>query len=131
KKKLYYGFITFEGNHSWATNAIMLFILGWLPIIVGGPEFNRTVLSFNLPYLTRLIMTFAMLGLMSSAVLSIILLPPRPPRFGRFRHFLMMVQWILFPVTTILLGAIPALDAQTRLMLGRYMDFWVTPKTRK
>jgi len=130
KKKLYYGFIATEGNHSWATNAIILFVLGWLPVIVGGSEFNRTVLSFNLPYLTRLIMTFAMFGLVSSAVLSIVLLPPRPPQFGRFKHFLMIIQWILFPITTIFLGAIPALDAQTRLMLGRYMGFWVTPKTR-
>ena len=131
RKKLYYGFIVAEGNHSWATNAIMLFLLGWLPVIVGGPEFNKTVLSFNLPFLTRTIMTFAMFGLISSAVLSIVLLPPRPPQFGRFRHFLMIIQWILFPATTILLGAIPALDAQTRLMLGKYMGFWVTPKSRK
>lgn len=130
RKKLYYGFVVVEGNHSWATNSIMLFLLGWLPVIVGGSEFNRTVLSFNLPYLTRTIMTFAMLGLVSSAVLSIILLPPRPPKFGRFRHLLMLIQWILFPATTILLGAIPALDAQTRLMFGRYMGFWITPKSR-
>jgi len=130
RKKLYYGFIAIEGNHSWATNAIMLFVLGWLPVIVGGSEFNRTVLSFNLPYLTRMIMTFAMFGLVSSAVLSIVLLPPRPPQFGRLKHFLMIIQWILFPITTIFLGAIPALDAQTRLMIGRYMGFWVTPKSR-
>lgn len=130
KKKFYYGFIVAEGNHSWATNAIILFLLGWLPVIVGGPEFNKTVLSFNLPYFTRVIMTLAMLGLVSSAVLSIILLPPRPPQFGRFRHLLMLIQWILFPVTTIFLGSIPALDAQTRLMLGKYLGFWTTPKTR-
>jgi len=131
KKKLYYGFIAAEGNHSWSTNAVILFLLGWLPVVVGGPEFNKTVLSFNLPYFTRTIMTLAMLGLVSSAILSIVLLPPRPPQFGRFKHFLMILQWILFPVTTILLGAVPALDAQTRLMFGRYMGFWVTPKTRK
>jgi cellulose synthase/poly-beta-1,6-N-acetylglucosamine synthase-like glycosyltransferase len=131
KKKLYYGFIVIEGNHSWATSAIILFLLGWLPVMVGGPDFNRTVLSFNLPYFTRTIMTLAMLGLVSSAILSIVLLPPRPPQFGRFKHFLMVLQWLLFPITTIVLGAIPALSAQTRLMLGKYMGFWVTPKTRK
>lgn len=129
-KKWYYGFIVGEGNHSWATNAIMLFLLGWLPVIVGGPEFNQTVLSFNLPYLTRAIMTLSMFGLISSAVLSMILLPPRPPQFGRFKHIMMVVQWIVFPITTITLGAIPALDAQTKLSLGKYMGFWVTPKAR-
>lgn len=129
-KKWYYGFMVIEGNHSWATNALLIFALGWLPVFLGGQEFNRTVLSFNLPYLTRIIMTLSMLGLVSSAVLSIVLLPPKPLKYGRFKYFWMLVQWILFPATTIFLGSIPALEAQTRLMLGKYMGFWVTPKTR-
>lgn len=130
-KKLYYGFMVIEGNHSWATNALLIFVLGWLPVFLGGQEFNRTVLSFNLPYLTRIIMTLSMFGLVSSAVLSIVLLPPKPLKYGKFKYFWMLVQWILFPVTTIFLGSIPALEAQTRLMLGKYMGFWVTPKTRE
>ena len=129
-KKLYYGFMVVEGNHSWATNALLIFVLGWLPVSLGGQEFNRTVLSFNLPYLTKIIMTLSMLGLISSAVLSIVLLPPRPLKYGKFKYFWMLIQWILFPATTIFLGSIPALEAQTRLMLGGYMGFWVTPKTR-
>ena len=129
-KKFHRGFIGVEGNHSWATNAIIIFALGWLPVILGGSVFNQTVLSFNLPYLTRLIMTLAMMGLISSAVLSIILLPPRPPKYGKFKYFWMVAQWVLFPVTTIFLGSLPALDAQTRLMLGKYLGFWVTPKAR-
>ncbi len=129
-KKLYRGFTAVESFHSWATNALIIFLLGWLPVILGGAEFNRTVLSFNLPYLTRMIMTLSMLGLISTAVLSIILLPPRPLKYGKFKYFWMVVQWILFPVTTICLGLFPGLEAQTRLMLGKYMGFWVTPKSR-
>ena len=130
-KKWYYGFMVIEGNHSWATNALLIFALGWLPVLLGGQEFNRTVLSFNLPYLTRIIMTLSMFGLVSSAVLSIVLLPPRPLKYGKFKYFWMLVQWVLFPATTIFLGSIPALEAQTRLMLGKYMGFWVTPKVRR
>lgn len=129
-KKIYLAFTMLERFWSWATNAIMIFLLGWLPVIVGGSEFNKTVLSFNLPFLTRLIMTFAMLGLVTSAVLTIFILPPRPPRYGKFKHVWMALQWILFPATTVFLGSLPGLDAQTRLMLGKYMGFWVTPKTR-
>ena len=131
KEKIYYIFHKIEGYHSWATNAIIIFLLGWLPVMVGGAEFNQTVLSLNLPQFTRAIMSLAMIGLISSAVLSIILLPPKPPQYRRHKYAIMILQWILFPVTTILLGAFPGLEAQTRLMLGKYLGFWVTPKARK
>ncbi len=130
-KKIYLISTMLERFWSWSTNAIMIFILGWLPVMVGGSVFNRTVLSFNLPFLTRFIMTFAMLGLVTSAIFSIFILPPRPPKFGRWKHVWMVLQWILFPATTIILGSLPGLEAQTRLMFGRYMGFWVTPKIRK
>jgi len=129
-KKIYLTTTMLERFWSWATNAIMIFMLGWLPVIVGGSEFSKTVLSFNLPFITRAIMAFAMFGLITSAILTIFILPPRPPQYGRKKHVWMVLQWVLFPVTTILLGSLPGLEAQTRLMLGKYMGFWVTPKTR-
>jgi hypothetical protein len=130
-KKAYYTFNILEGFHSWATNALIIFLLGWLPTFVGGVNFNQTVLSINLPSFTRTIMQLAMLGLISSAVMSITLLPPRPPRYGKYHYVIMLLQWVLFPFTTILLGAFPGLEAQTRLALKKYLGFWVTPKTRK
>lgn len=130
KKKLYYIFNILEGFHSWATNAVIIFLLGWLPVVVGGSKFNQSVLSLNLPQFTRVIMSLAMVGLISSAVLSIVLLPPRPLHYRRFKYLWMILQWVLFPITTIILGALPGLEAQTRLMLGKYLGFWVTPKDR-
>jgi len=38
----------------------------------------------------------------------------------------MMVPFIL-----VFFSALPALHAQTRLMLGKYLEFWVTDKHRK
>ena len=55
-----------EGFWSWATAALLLFLLGWLPILLGGLKFNFTVLSFNLPILTSQIMTISMLGMLIS-----------------------------------------------------------------
>jgi len=46
---------------------------------------------------------------------------------GKIVHVL---EWILIPVVILALSAIPALDAQTRLMFGRYLDFEVTDKRR-
>lgn len=119
-----------EKTHSSATNALIIFLLGWLPLVVGGTAFSRSVLSFHLPILTRDIMLLAMLGLITSAIISIMLMPPRPKSYGVHNWFWVGLQWVLFPINFIVFGAIPALDAQTRLMVGHYMGFWVTPKAR-
>ena len=119
-----------DGYWSWATASLLLFALGWLPILVGGGSFNITVLSFNLPMLTGRIMTISLLGMVVSAVLSMMLLPPLPKGMSRLKKAGVFLQWVFLPVTLIVFGAFPALDAQVRLMLGRYMGFWVTEKRR-
>lgn len=131
KKRLVIGFLQGEGYSSLVTNPIMLFILGWAPIFLGTREFHETVLSYELPIMVRNLLIIAMLGLVVSSIISLSLTPPRPDGHSRFRYVVMAVQWIMVPVTMIVFSAIPGLDAQTRLMLGRYMGFWVTPKRIK
>ncbi len=119
-----------EGYWSLVTNPIMLFILGWAPIFLGSQEFHQTVLSYNLPIVVRDLLILAMFGLVISSIISLSLIPPRPQDASRLRYIVMALQWILVPATMIIFSAIPGLDAQTRLMFGRYMGFWVTPKAR-
>ncbi|MDE1970646.1 MAG: glycosyltransferase family 2 protein [Patescibacteria group bacterium] len=130
KHKFFHTLQLVDGFWSWATNSIMMFLLGWLPVFVGPKSFRVTLLSYNLPYLTRDIMTLAMFGLVTSAVLSMWLLPPKPVNYGKFKYVWMFLQWFITPLTAVTLGSIPALEAQTRLMLGHYMGYWVTPKSR-
>jgi len=133
-KKIHWIWIQLEGFWSWATNALLIFLLGWLPLYLGGDKFNITLLSYNLPRVTRILMTIAMIGLIGSAIYSTLLLPKRPDRYigikGFFKSFGMIIQWILVPFTILVFGAIPGLESQTRLMLGKYMGFWVTPKKK-
>lgn len=131
RKKIYHMFYHWEAFWSWATNSLMIFMLGWLPLILGGETFNRTLISYNLPRLTRSLMSAAMLGLFLSAFYTLKLLPPRPEKYKSRRYIWMIVQWILVPIVTIIFGSIPALISQTRLMFGKYMGFWVTEKKRK
>ncbi|MEK7647362.1 MAG: glycosyltransferase family 2 protein [Patescibacteria group bacterium] len=120
-----------EGFWSLTTNPLLIFMLGWLPLLLGGQEFNAMLLSYNLPRVTRTLMGVAMTGLVASAVISTSLLPPRPPHARKWSYISMVLQWLLIPVTIIFFGSVPGLDAQTRLMLGKYMGFWVTPKGRQ
>ncbi|MBI3458727.1 glycosyltransferase family 2 protein, partial [Candidatus Azambacteria bacterium] len=128
KKKLYFSLTIIEGFHSWATNALIIFLFGWLPLILGGTNFKTTLISYNLPIMTRNIMIFAMIGLISSAILTINLLPTKPEKHSKLIYIWMFFQWLLLPYTIIFLGSFPALESQTRLMFKKYLGFWVTPK---
>lgn len=130
-RKIKVATIQIDGFWSLATNPLIIFFLGWLPLWLGGSSFNRTVLSHNLPVVTRDLMTFAMAGLILSAIISMSFLPPRPLRYQKTRTVWMVLQWLLVPFTIVFFGAIPGLESQTRLMFKKYMGFWVTPKHRK
>jgi hypothetical protein len=69
----------------------------------------------------------------SSAILSVMLLPKKPGGLGAMDYVIYVLQWILMPFSLIIFGAIPGIEAQTRLMLGGKwrLGFWVTPKGRK
>jgi hypothetical protein len=131
-KKFKVGFEMLEGHHSWATSSIIIALLGWLPLVLGGEEFNQSVMAHSLPSITRYLMTLAMFGLIVSMSLNFLLLPPRPKKYSRWRNVYMVLQWILVPVIAPFLGSLPSIDSQTRILLGKYFgEFWVTEKIRK
>ena len=131
-KKIKYVWTMLEGHHSWATSPFILALLGWLPLIFGGDAFNESVLAHNLPYMTRFLMTLALVGLVISMFLSFLIMPPRPKRYSRKKYLAMFFQWVMAPFIAPILGATPAVDSQTRIMLGKYFGaFWVTPKKTK
>lgn len=129
--RLYKLFQYVEGNFNWATASVLITTLGWLPLLIGGAEFSESVIAYNLPDATRILMTIATAFLIFSVYINLILLPPRPKHYGVGRSIMMYLQWFLVPVTSLIFGSIPAIEAQTRLMLGYYLEFFVTPKSRK
>ncbi len=122
-------FRQFEGNFNWATAPLVIAFVGWLPIIL-NPNFRNQLLAQNLPIIASKILTLAAIGMVVSMWISVILLPPRPKKYGKRRHFAMVLQWLLVPFITIFFGALPAIDAQTRLMIGKYLAWQTTIKIR-
>ena len=130
-KKFLYIERELEGKYFWATASIMIAVLGWLPLLLGGERFEEQVFAFNLPLLTRVIMQITTMFLIFSVYINMVLLPPRPAKYSRWRTANMILQWVFVPLVSTVFGSVPAIDAQTRLMLGKYMEFWVTPKARR
>ncbi|KKW19164.1 MAG: hypothetical protein UY63_C0019G0001 [Parcubacteria group bacterium GW2011_GWA2_51_10] len=130
RKKLRVAGIQIEGFWSAVTHPLILAVVGWLPLFVGGRGFNVSVLSYNLPSVAQTFLNVALLGLIVSAYVAMKLMPERPPEYGRMKSASMMLQWLLVPFTMIFFSAIPGFDAQMHLLTGRYLGFWATPKTR-
>jgi len=131
KAKLFHTINILEGFWSWAVAAILIFCLGWLPILIGGENFNQTILAYNLPRITSQIMTIALIGLFISSILNLSLLPPLPKNYSKLKLLPFLFQWVFLPFTLFFFGSIPALSAQIDLMRGKYLGFWVTEKYRK
>jgi len=117
----------FEANYSLATSSIYIAFIAWLPILF-GPGFGQTVLAQNLPTIIRVLLGLTWVGLVTSMVISTLLLPPRPSGYRRRKYLEMFTQWILIPVSAIIFSSVPAIESQTRLMLGKYLTFRVTAK---
>ncbi len=130
-KRVKHGFKLFEGQISWATVSILLSIIGWLPGLFAGREFENSVVYYSAPKIRSVIFTLASVGLLNCIVLSIALLPEKKLRFSFFQKVRHALEWLLIPVIMIFLSGLPAIDAQTRMMFHRNMEFWVTLKKHK
>ena len=124
-------FKLFEGHISWTTWAFLLSIVGWLPALFATKDYSHTVAYYSIPRMTGVIFHLASISLIVSIILSLMLLPPNKGKLTFLMRVGYALQWLLMPFTIIFLSALPALDAQTRMMFAKYMTFWVTDKGRK
>ncbi len=131
--KLRHGFKLFESHVTWATLPFLVTMVGWLPGILANQEFANTVLFFNSRRLIETLFSLSTLALLATIVISQGLLPRKTEKSSTniWRRLLHAVEWLLVPFVLIFLSAAPALDAQTRLMLNKPMEFWVSEKRRK
>lgn len=111
-----------------ASMAILISFGGWVPLLI-NPEASRNIAAHSLPEVISVIQRIAMVGLFITIFLMLRMLPPRPARYKRRRTAGMVLQWVLMPVTSILYSSLASFNAQTHLMLGKYLDkFDVTEK---
>ncbi|MBI4599380.1 glycosyltransferase family 2 protein [Candidatus Uhrbacteria bacterium] len=131
-RKIYRLWLQIEGMYTWATAPVIILILGYLPLLLADTYVRTTIIAQNAPYILAWLMNLSMIGIFTLGILSFFLLPRLPARHDPYRYLYMVAQWVLLPVTIILFSALPAIDAQTRLMTGRYLgSFNVTEKMRK
>jgi hypothetical protein len=69
-----------------------------------------------------------MVPLIGMIILDMAMRPKRPKRWGVWLYPVQFAQWMLLAPITLFFTALPALDAQVRLALGRRLEYKVTEK---
>ena len=116
-----------DGHVTLAILAPIVAFGGWVPMIMNMS--SHAMVAYNVPNIVSIVETFASVGLIVSILVSLRMLPKRPAKYRKGKSIFMVLQWVLMPLTSILYQSLAAFYAQTRLMLGRYMEkFDVTRK---
>lgn len=116
-----------EDHFLWPVNWFFITIGMTLPSLF-HPAFSRTALGFNLPRLASLVLNLCLLFLIIILIVDAKQRPPRPSSVPRWRAFLLPFEFVLMPIVGFIFNVLPGLDAHTRLMLGKYMEYRVTEK---
>jgi hypothetical protein len=117
-----------DGHVTLASISILVAVGGWVPLLINS-QAARDIAAHQLPEVISGIQQVAMIGLLITVFLGFKMLPPRPARYKRRRTVWMVLQWGLMPITAIVYSAASAFNAQTHLLLGKYLDsFDVTEK---
>lgn len=115
--------------------AHILWPVNWFIITVGislpsylNPAFSRTALGYTLPRISSLILSLCIIFLVYMLIIDTKYKPKRPEGFPLWRAILTPFEFILMPIAGFFFGSLPGLDAHTRLMLGKYLEYKVTEK---
>jgi hypothetical protein len=116
------------GEHiNWAIAPFVVMFGATVPLLI-NPAFAETTLGQNLPLFASVMLTIALIGLLVLVAVESRIVPPRPANWGPVQRIASYVQWLGLPFVGIFFSNLPALDAQTRLLTGRYLEYRVTEK---
>ena len=116
-----------QAHFLWPVHFFIITIGLQLPILL-NPRFAKTALGYTVPKLSSFVLSLALVFLLIMLLLDRVYKPKRPKEFPLWRAILSPLEFFLMPVAGFLFSALPGLDAHTRLMLGKYIEYKVTEK---
>lgn len=106
----------------------------WFIITLGAnivplfnPNFTRTAIGYSLPRFSSLVLTLCLLALGIIFILDL-RQRPKPQPFFTWRRIFLPFEFILMPIVSFFLSALPGIVAHTKLMLGKRLEYKVTEK---
>ena len=98
-----------------------------LPIWVSN-DFSLTDLGQALWSYSGILLSITLSTVVFFLYFEIRMLPPKPADWPLWKKGAVHLQYFAYPVVGLVLSVLPALEAHTRLLLGRYLEYRVTEK---
>lgn len=117
----------FEQHLLWPVNWWVITLGATLPPFI-NPDLKFTTLGFYLPKLSGIILTISTVFIAFIIIVDFMLRPPRPTNVRKTFFLTSILQYLLLPITGFLFGSLPGMDAHTRLLFGKRLDYKVTEK---
>ena len=116
-----------EQHLLWPVNWWIITLGAALPPLL-NQSFRYTTLGFNLPKVSSVILTLCAIFFVFVIIVDFLMRPPRPKSFKKGLLPLTIIQYVLLPITGFFFSALPGMDAHTRLLLGKRLEYKVTEK---
>ncbi|GAB4149233.1 MAG: hypothetical protein OHK0017_12950 [Patescibacteria group bacterium] len=139
-------YLNFTNSIFWATSGPVFGLGVFLPAWLGGNEYSSMPISLSLKNISSTFMYLSFSLLVFSIYINFYYLAPKiiqkelnlkpkntnvGPVKMFFRRLYLASQVLFSPIVYITIMPLPAIDAQVRGLLGKYLGYWVTPKGGK
>ncbi|HEV2475408.1 MAG TPA: glycosyltransferase family 2 protein [Candidatus Dormibacteraeota bacterium] len=115
-------------NHlNWIFLPVLLMFGASVPIWV-SVDFSLTDMGQVLWSVSGVLLAITLSTVVFFIYFEMSLLPPKPADWPRWKRLAIYGQYFLYPMVGLVLSVLPALEAHTRLLFGRYLEYRVTEK---
>jgi hypothetical protein len=115
-------------NHiNWIFLPLLLMFGASVPIWV-SVDFSLTDLGQTLWSYSGILLSTTLSTVVFFLYFEILLQPPKPVGWPLWKRVGVYVQYFAYPIVGLVLSVLPALEAHTRLLFGRYLEYRVTEK---
>jgi cellulose synthase/poly-beta-1,6-N-acetylglucosamine synthase-like glycosyltransferase len=120
-------FKVIEDHFLWPVNWFAITVSAILPPLL-NENFGRTILGSGLPQTISALLTLSLVSMVVIFIIDALNRPPRPNKHNPMSYILQPLEFLMLPIIGFFFSALPGIDAHTRLILGKYIEYKVTEK---
>jgi hypothetical protein len=97
-------------------------------IVLVNPRFSYTVLGSNLPRISSSLIQLTLFFFVVTILLDRYIRPVKNQKKNLVQTLFGFVEWFIQPVVGTILVVLPGVEAHTRLLFGKYLEYYLTKK---